>query len=501
MNRRLDDIFQSMPNMAYLKIDRHYAIADYSENIASLIGDRKCNLGEDVRSYFSSVSDLQQYLDRLLLGEAKQLQFDWIDREQYVQVTLSMLANHGSQDASATWLAILQEKTEEYRHRQHLEFYEKHHHLLEGITQKMRQSLGKEKILQYAVTKLQTLLQADRAFVYYLNPDWSGTVFVEAVSSNDRSLLEEQMERFYAKEKITLAQQHQVQAFTNLEQANLTEPDREALRQLQVNAEVIIPIEQGIALSSSSQYPPLDQYSSALPITSRNVTSANTYLWGLLVIHHSHRPHWWQPWEIQLLQGVASQLSIAIQQSILKEQLEEANEELRQIAACDSLTKLWNHRYFDRNLSQEWRRLTRERSPLSTIVCEIDGFQLYRETYGHLRADFCLQLLADAIHKTLKRPADLVARYGSETFALLLPHTNLSGALHVARLIQDNAIALELEHRTSPVAPTVTLSIGVASLLPRSDLQSELLVELAYHALHQAQRNGCNQIVTALPNV
>ena len=497
MSRRLNDIFPSMPNIAYLKIDRHYAIADYSENIANLISDRKCDLGEDVRSYFSSISDLQQYLDRLLLGEAKQLQFDWIGREQYVQVTLSTIANHGSQDPSATWLAILQEKTEEYRHRQHLEFYEKHHRLLEGITQKIRQSLGKEKILQYAVTKLQALLQADRAFIYYLNPDWSGTVFVEAVSSDDLSFLEEQIDRFYTKDKITLAQQRQVQAFTDLETANLSESDREALGQLQVKAEVIIPIEQGISLSSSSQYPPSYKYSSALPITSPNVTS----LWGLLIIHHSDCAHWWQPWEIELLQGVATQLSIAIEQSILKEQLEEANEELRQIAACDSLTKLWNHRHFDRNLSQEWRRLTRERSPLSTIVCEIDGFQLYRESYGHLKADFCLQLLADAIHKSVKRPADMVARYGSETFALLLPNTNLSGALHVARLIQDSAIALELEHPASPVAPTVTLSIGVASLLPRSDLQSELLVESAYQALHQAQQNGCNQIVTALPNV
>jgi diguanylate cyclase (GGDEF)-like protein/PAS domain S-box-containing protein len=177
--------------------------------------------------------------------------------------------------------------------------------------------------------------------------------------------------------------------------------------------------------------------------------------------------------------------------------LQQDNRELERLANCDSLTQLANRRRFDEYLQQEWRRLTREQVPLSLIMCDIDHFKAYNDTYGHQAGDACLQTVAKAIQKAVKRASDLVARYGGEEFVVILPHTDLEGAFQVAEVIQANVLKLELNHMESPVSPYVTLSIGIASMIPSTPKPFSNLVTAADLALYKAKHLGRNCITSA----
>jgi diguanylate cyclase (GGDEF)-like protein/PAS domain S-box-containing protein len=221
-------------------------------------------------------------------------------------------------------------------------------------------------------------------------------------------------------------------------------------------------------------------------------------LWGLLCVEHFLSPRYWQLEEIKLLRRVALQLEIAIKQSQLYQHLEQANQELEALAVLDGLTKIANRRKFDQYLEGEWKRLTRERSPLSLILCDIDYFKLYNDTYGHQAGDRCLQEVAQAISKVIKRPADLVARYGGEEFAVILPNTDADGVKYLARQIRLQIEALKIPHINSSVDLYVTISLGVASCIPNGGLGFYALVAAADKGLYQAKELGRNQVVEFL---
>ncbi|MGL5939549.1 MAG: diguanylate cyclase domain-containing protein [Waterburya sp.] len=220
----------------------------------------------------------------------------------------------------------------------------------------------------------------------------------------------------------------------------------------------------------------------------------NNKLWGLLCVEEHLYPKYWQLEEIKLLKLVALQLGIAIKQSELYQHLEQANQELEALAVLDGLTKIANRRKFDQYLEGEWKRLTRERSPLSLILCDIDYFKLYNDTYGHQAGDRCLQKVAQAISKVIKRPADLVARYGGEEFAVILPNTDAGGAKYLARQIRLQIEALKIPHINSKVDLYVTLSLGVASCIPNGGLGFYALVAAADKGLYQAKDLGRNKV-------
>lgn len=186
-----------------------------------------------------------------------------------------------------------------------------------------------------------------------------------------------------------------------------------------------------------------------------------------------------------------------IQELQLSQQLEQANKELQRLAFLDSLTQLANRRRFDTYLSQEWKRMTRDKTPLSLILCDIDFFKAYNDTYGHQAGDHCLQQVARAISLAVKRPADLVARYGGEEFIVVLPNTEGEGALQVANEIQTNLRASEIIHPNSQASQYVTLSFGVASAIPSQDASPEMLIAAADKALYQAKSEGHNRVILA----
>lgn len=182
-----------------------------------------------------------------------------------------------------------------------------------------------------------------------------------------------------------------------------------------------------------------------------------------------------------------------IHQSQLYRQLESANQVLQRLASIDGLTQLANRRCFDEHLYQEWQRLTREQTPLSLILCDIDFFKPYNDTYGHQVGDDCLYQIAKTISSCAKRPADLAARYGGEEFALILPNTGSRGGVKVAQDIQFKVGALQLPHASSQVSDCVTLSLGIATIIPQVHSNPSALVTAADKALYQAKGAGRNQ--------
>ena len=186
---------------------------------------------------------------------------------------------------------------------------------------------------------------------------------------------------------------------------------------------------------------------------------------------------------------------ILIEKSRLYRELEQANRKLLHLATIDSLTQVSNRRSLDEYLSREWQRMAREFSPVSLILCDVDFFKAYNDTYGHPYGDACLKAVARAISESVKRPADLVARYGGEEFAVILPNTEAIGAAHIAQNIQSKIKALKIPHANSDVSKYVTASIGIASLFPTSESIPDTLIAAADRALYRAKAQGRNCVI------
>jgi len=174
-----------------------------------------------------------------------------------------------------------------------------------------------------------------------------------------------------------------------------------------------------------------------------------------------------------------------------QQKLADANLELQKLAALDSLTGIGNRRAFDDTLQNEWQRGQRTKTPLSMLLCDVDHFKLYNDEYGHQAGDLCLKKVAAVLTEQLKRPADLVARYGGEEFAVVLPETDLSGALKLADACREKLAALAIEHSGANIG-VVTMSVGVASLVPAPEFSAEDLINRADKALYAAKAAGRN---------
>ena len=180
--------------------------------------------------------------------------------------------------------------------------------------------------------------------------------------------------------------------------------------------------------------------------------------------------------------------------------LQLAHERLQLVAEMDELTQVANRRRFDDRLNREWNRLRREGLPLSLIMCDVDCFKLYNDNYGHQNGDQCLRSIAGAIKRTVKRSIDLAARYGGEEFAIIMPNTNAEGALHVAEAIRLEVEQLKINNKASTVSPFITLSLGVACMIPGPSQSPDALIRHADNALYEAKRIGRNRTVLGKPD-
>lgn len=361
--------------------------------------------------------------------------------------------------------------------------------LMKTMLDRIRQSLDLNTILSSTVTEVQHFLRTDRVSIYSCCDAQSGTIIAQADNNHSPSATAE-----LTSDSLKYCLQQSQSSIVAIDDTNISTvslPDKDSTRSILAIAiwrskaleEYFVP---GYLTPSLSETESIE--SPQQPSSER--------LWGLLVAYNCDRPRQWQQWEVDFLTQLTTQVSIAIQQSELYRQLKLANQELERLAILDGLTGVANRRYFDVVLEKEWQRLAREQKPISLMLCDIDFFKLYNDTYGHPAGDSALQTVAQVLHSAIRRPADLVARYGGEEFALILPDTDLQGAACVGNLIRHNLAQLELVHQKSAVSKYLTLSIGLVTEIPDSKRSPYTLVEAADRLLYEAKRAGRNRIFT-----
>ena len=179
------------------------------------------------------------------------------------------------------------------------------------------------------------------------------------------------------------------------------------------------------------------------------------------------------------------------------EYYKDVEEHLSNLAINDGLTGIYNRRYFDETLAREWKRTMREKAPLSLIMLDIDYFKKYNDTYGHQAGDECLRQVATTISGALRRPADMAARYGGEEFVVVLPNLKLEDSAKFGETIRAKIEALKMEHKQSDANPFITVSLGIASVVPSSISSYEELVGAADKALYSAKNKGRNRVCVA----
>lgn len=220
-----------------------------------------------------------------------------------------------------------------------------------------------------------------------------------------------------------------------------------------------------------------------------------------------------KPFQIEeVVARIEAHLTIKRQQQVLKieiikrkqaeielqkinDQLQEVNHKLELLLNLDGLTQIANRRRFNDSLLFNWQHHQREQKSLALIIIDIDYFKLYNDSYGHQGGDDCLIQVAQAIAKVPQRIVDLVARYGGEEFAVILPNTSIEGALIIAESIKQAIAELAIPHQNSLVSDRITLSLGVASLIPTNEQGLETLIIHADTALYTAKKRGRNQAI------
>ena len=212
------------------------------------------------------------------------------------------------------------------------------------------------------------------------------------------------------------------------------------------------------------------------------------------------------PNRLELLARVRSALRLKSEMDRRKEreselleltgQLEEMNRELQRLSTLDGLTGIANRHCFNEFIDREWGRASRDQFAIAVIMIDIDYFKKFNDTYGHLEGDECLKRVAGALCSVLNRPADLLARFGGEEFIAVLPETTLAGAVKMAETMRSRVEDLAIRHESSKVCDHVTVSLGIACMVPGKDTPADFLIEAADRALYQAKQAGRNRLKT-----
>ncbi|MEL7071813.1 MAG: diguanylate cyclase [Cyanobacteria bacterium J06581_3] len=222
------------------------------------------------------------------------------------------------------------------------------------------------------------------------------------------------------------------------------------------------------------------------------VSPTDDTFWGVMTLCLPERETWTED-AIAAADSIIVALTSAMQHAQQYHELLVANQELQKLALSDGLTSLANRRRFDEHLADEWQRLARDRQPLSLILCDLDHFKRYNDTFGHPAGDRCLIRVARALLSGPQRPADLVARYGGEEFAIVLPNTDTHGAWRIAQKIHESIRALKVDHAPGNEEPYVTVTMGVSTVIPGHDNTPQMLVQASDLALYHAKQQGRNR--------
>ena len=186
---------------------------------------------------------------------------------------------------------------------------------------------------------------------------------------------------------------------------------------------------------------------------------------------------------------------VGVARNITNRKLMEAK--LRDLSTRDGLTSLYNRRYFDENLKREWNRGKREGQVLSLILFDIDSFKKYNDSYGHQAGDACLQTISKFLTESFNRASEFSARYGGEEFVVVLPNTDQASAKELGNRFREGLIDLAIEHSASEAHRYVTVSLGLATVVPNEGSNEEALIKAADDALYRAKESGRNCLVVA----
>ncbi len=167
---------------------------------------------------------------------------------------------------------------------------------------------------------------------------------------------------------------------------------------------------------------------------------------------------------------------------------------LEGISYLDGLTGISNRRKFNEHLDLIWGFAIRESAPVSMILMDIDHFKHFNDSYGHQDGDACLVQIAQALSEAIIRKTDFVARYGGEEFVCILPNTNIDDAVTMAEKLRLSIMALRIPHAFSPEGDSITISLGVAAIIPGIDSSCSALIKAADEALYRAKKNGRNNV-------
>ncbi|MGD1944513.1 MAG: diguanylate cyclase [Leptolyngbyaceae cyanobacterium] len=346
----------------------------------------------------------------------------------------------------------------------------KRDHLVAKISQEINRSTDLNEVLPQVVQDIRRLLQVDRLSIIDLQSKMLGKVTFEAHTPDTESMLTWEMRHPWAMNEAYLQKYRQGHpiAVCNVNEQSLNEGELEFLGFFQITAELTVPLLE------------------------------DKKLWGLLSAQ-SKQPRTWQPEERRLLETLGRLVSTAVQRDRLHHRLTRANQKLQRFAYLDGLTQVANRRRFEQFLNHEWRRLMREKATLALIMVDIDHFKAFNDIYGHQAGDECLRRVAAILRTAVQRPADMVARYGGEEFAVVLPNTSVEGAETVAEKIRAHMHKQKIPHRGSQVCPFVTMSLGVAVMLPHPLKAPDDLIKIADNALYRAKEGGRDRVVCHTP--
>lgn len=195
---------------------------------------------------------------------------------------------------------------------------------------------------------------------------------------------------------------------------------------------------------------------------------------------------------IVALIGLIVLLLSHLAQARLSQRLDKAKSRL-QLAYLDSLTLLPNRRYYDAFVKREWKRALRHQYPISMIMIDIDFFKLYNDNLGHIEGDHCLRQVARTLKRFFRRPGDLIARYGGEEFCVVAA-CDADQIMVLAEILRKAVESMRLPHPASKISAFVTISLGVATIVPGTDQAFESLLHCADQALYDAKASGRNRV-------
>ncbi len=431
-----------------------------------------------IRAYATAPIFIGQKLWGVLAAYQHSQPHQW--QHQEIQF-LSQVANHLG---FAVKQAELMARTE--REAEDLRLLNEQQEILFRLIAEIRESLDLKVLFKTTVREVRKALHTDRVGIFQFDAD-SNYSSGELVSENvlpeyDSALAIKINDHCFGESYAAQYHQGQVLVVSDIFQAGLPQCYLDMLETFQVKAQIVVPLMKG------------------------------DDLWGLLCVHQCDRPRVWKSAEITFIKQLAAQFSVALRHADLLTQsndkakqldqalqdLKQANEKLEELSNLDSLTQISNRRFFDKSLENEWKRLLRTEKYLSLILFDIDHFKIYNDCYGHLAGDQCLIEITRAARFVLKRSSDVLARYGGEEFAVILPDTDQAGAAKIAEQIRDAVKSLQIPNKCMQIYhPYVTISLGIASQIPKASQSPQEVIRQADQALYQAKAKGRDTVVCA----